>query len=40
MLSIPIWRAVSAVFVVSVFPYLGILVSANDLHIVFRNATY
>ena len=30
MLPIPIWRVEEAVFVVSVFPDLGIHVSAND----------
>ena len=40
MLSIPIWRFVLAVFVVSVFPYLDIHVSANEEQVVFRNTTY
>ena len=40
MLPIPIWRVVEDVFVVSVFPDLGIHVSANDKHVVFRDATH
>ena len=38
MFSISIRRVVLAVFVVSVFPYLGIHVSANDENVVFRDA--
>ena len=40
MLPIPIWRVVEAVFVVSVFPDSGIYVSANDYHVVFRDAKH
>ena len=40
MLSIPVCRVVSAVFVVSVFPDLDIHASANDENVVFRDATH
>ena len=39
MLSISVWRVVLAEFVVSVFPNLGIHVSANNEDDVFRDAT-
>ena len=38
-MSISVWRVVLAEFVVSVFPNLGIHVSANDKNVDFRDAT-
>ena len=40
MLSIPIWCIMKAVFAVSVFPDLGIHISANDQYVVFRKSAH